>query len=490
MPGRLSKQSFLNSLACPRLGWYSRLETPPVQLVPDQGTVAERLPVEEAKDIHERSRSLFLDAPLVSRPGFDAACGQTLDLLDRPSTTAVLDAAFGTSTCRARADVLVRTADSWYLYKVKDATWYTNEIVDELAYEWMVIDASGVSLSGASVLLESDKYRSGASDRALFASPMDLTSQVFARASEFKKLLPQLDAATRASAAPAPRLIPHCRRCPLLRSCVGAGISNHIVELPHLSAAQLQRLAAHGYRAIADIPDSTSLTKRQAIVWRSVTSGRPILTGDLKGHLSGIQWPAYYLDLETVSTAMPLFPDVAPFEQLPFLYAIRTCDRPGSLLEHRAFLSSQDRTGIRELADRLLQDVGSEGSILVYSEYQIRVIRALALRFPGLADALRRLLGRTFVMEPIIHQDFYHPAFHGRTSLRSVVQALVPGFTYIDLEIEDAASARASFAFLVKGDYYSPARAPLIRRDLYAYCARDTLALVRVHEALQDLAGS
>ncbi len=484
MPGRLSTHSFLNSVVCPRLGWFSRLETPPVQLDPERGTVADRLKSDEAQDIRERARTLFPNAPLVSRLAYDAACWQTQDLLDLASTSAILDAAFGTSTCRARADVLMRTGDSWYLYRVKDTTYYTDEIVDELAYEWMVIDATGVNLSGASVLLESDSYRVGMPDRALFASPTDLTSRVAKRATEFKHALPQIDAVTRAAEPPTPRLIAHCRLCPLFRSCTGAGVANHIMELPHLSPRQLQRLLDRRYQAITDLPDSTLLTKRQETVWQSVTSGQPVVTGDLKSDLGAMTWPVRYLDLETVSTAMPLFPDVAPLEQLPFLYSTRLCDQPGSLRGHNAFLSPSDRNGVRELAERLLQDLGTEGTIIVYSQYQTRVIRGLALRFPDLAVALRALLQRTTILETIVRRDFYHPGFHGRTSLRSVAQALVPGFTYIDLEIEDEALASASYASLVKGDYYSPARAPLIRRDLYAYCARDTLAVVRVHEAL------
>ena len=459
-----------------------------MQLAPQQGTVAERLRGEEAQDIHERARTLFPDAPLVSRRAYDAACGQTADLIDRASTSAILDAAFGTATCRARTDALVRTADSWYLYRIKDTTCYSDEIVDELAYEWMVIDATSVNLSGASALLVSDKYRADMPDRALFTSPMDLTNRVAERATEFKHALPRIDAVTRATEPPTPRLIPHCRRCPLFRSCTGAGVPNHIMELPHLSPRQSQTLLDHGFRAVTDLSDSTLLTKRQATVWQSVTGGQPVVTGDLQGHFGALMWPAHYLDLETVSTAMPLLPDVAPFEHLPFLYSIRTCDQPGNMQSHKAFLSPHERNGVRELAERLLQDLGTEGSILVYSGYQTRVVRGLALRFPDRARALRELLRRMVAVEPVVRHDFYHPGFHGKTSLKSVAQALVPGFTYIDLEIEDEASASASYAYLVKGDYYSSARAPLVRRDLYAYCARDTLALVRLHAALRNLA--
>jgi len=74
-------------------------------------------------------------------------------------------------------------------------------------------------------------------------------------------------------------------------------------------------------------------------------------------------------------------------------------------------------------------------------------------------------------------------------SLQAILPALVPGFSYIDLEIEESTTEAATFAYLARGGYYSEERAPLARRDLAAYCARDTLALVRMHEALHTLAG-
>jgi len=38
--------------------------------------------------------------------------------------------------------------------------------------------------------------------------------------------------------------------------------------------------------------------------------------------LETVSWPAYCLDFETVMTAIPLFPDIAPYTQLPTQYSI------------------------------------------------------------------------------------------------------------------------------------------------------------------------
>jgi hypothetical protein len=212
-----------------------------------------------------------------------------------------------------------------------------------------------------------------------------------------------------------------------------------------------------------------------------------VIAGDLRSALDGVVWPVCYLNLETMGTVLPLFAALSPFEQMPFLYSVRTLDAPGGAPAHRGFLATHERDGSRELAERLLQDLGSEGSIVVYSVHQNRVIRWLERRHPDLSEALARLRTRTVSLRSTIRQSLFHPEFHGSSAMKTVVAALVPGFTYIDLEIEDTRTASASFAYLARGRYYSATRAPLIRRDLYAYGARNTLALVRIHEALRRI---
>ena len=66
----------------------------------------------------------------------------------------------------------------------------------------------------------------------------------------------------------------------------------------------------------------------------------------------------------------------------------------------------------------------------------------------------------------------------------------MPGFGYADLgEIHNGAQATVQLARIIAGDCDADAEQRL-RAALRAYCARDTEALVRVHEALRTLAAS
>jgi hypothetical protein len=84
----------------------------------------------------------------------------------------------------------------------------------------------------------------------------------------------------------------------------------------------------------------------------------------------------------------------------------------------------------------------------------------------------------------------YHPDFLGSFSLKSVLPALVPDLTYKSLKVNDGETAAALlYRLLFLGEPSAPKKRQALRRDLMAYCAMDTLALVRLKERLDELAG-
>ncbi len=72
--------------------------------------------------------------------------------------------------------------------------------------------------------------------------------------------------------------------------------------------------------------------------------------------------------------------------------------------------------------------------------------------------------------------------------MKAVAPALVPGFSYDDLEgISDGNAASDAFLAIAQG---AAADETALRRALLAYCERGTLAMVELHRALRRRAGS
>ena len=83
----------------------------------------------------------------------------------------------------------------------------------------------------------------------------------------------------------------------------------------------------------------------------------------------------------------------------------------------------------------------------------------------------------------MIRRYYYHPEFYGSFSLKAVLPALLPEMGYESLAIREG--NLASLAYFRMLDPLMPAEEKgKIKGDLLAYCAHDTLALVRIREEL------
>jgi len=186
-------------------------------------------------------------------------------------------------------------------------------------------------------------------------------------------------------------------------------------------------------------------------------------------------------------TAIPLWPDIAPYEQIAVQYSIHICERCGKIIRHIDFLADPHQDCRYELANRLIEDLKGEGSIITYSSFEKTTITKLSRTFPDLSDDLQSLINRIVDLEQCI-KCVNHPEFCGRTSIKVVLPVLVPDLSYEGLEIADGDTALVTFAMMAQGKM-DTGEMEQKRAALLEYCKRDTLAMVRLHEVLHRFGG-
>src|SRR5262249_43122684 len=151
-----------------------------------------------------------------------------------------------------------------------------------------------------------------------------------------------------------------------------------ILNLPRLSRKTFDSLKRQNITTIPRIPADHRLTDAQRRVRQAVVSRKPVFSKPgLAQFLKQVVWPAFYLDFETVKTALPLYPGVKPHEQVVTQYSIHVCRAPGKVIEHREFLADPLRDSRRELAERLLDDLAGDGRIIVYSGFEKTTLTGL-----------------------------------------------------------------------------------------------------------------
>ena len=84
---------------------------------------------------------------------------------------------------------------------------------------------------------------------------------------------------------------------------------------------------------------------------------------------------------------------------------------------------------------------------------------------------------------PIARAHFYHPSQKGSWSIKAVLPALCPDLKYADLDgVQDGGAAMEAYLEALAAQT-TPARKAEIEKQLLAYCALDTYALVRLWAA-------
>ena len=213
-----------------------------------------------------------------------------------------------------------------------------------------------------------------------------------------------------------------------------------------------------------------------------IRSGEPRVSAGL-AQLDAVSWPAYYLDFETVSPTLPWFDQDGAHEQHPFQFSVHVCDAPGHVVAHHEYLAQCEGDWRRDFVERLLDVLGDAGSVVVYTDFEKKVLNAMANPFPDLADRIAMVIRRIFDLHAVVKSGYCHPGFQGRTSIKKVLPVMVPELGYEGMAVNEGNSASGVFGLMRVGVYHEES-VEQHRRDLLEYCKLDTLAMVRVHEEL------
>jgi predicted RecB family nuclease len=220
-----------------------------------------------------------------------------------------------------------------------------------------------------------------------------------------------------------------------------------------------------------------------------VQTGEPWYDSDgLKAQLAKLSYPIAYLDFETLNPAIPRFAGTHPYQQIPFQWSAHIQQQASEEPQHYEFLATNANDPRREFVTSLFAALPETGSIVVYhQQFEETRLAELAALLPEFAERIRNIQARLWDLLPIVRNHVYHPAFAGSYSLKAVLPALVPEMSYGGMEVANGQDAGIAWESLVR-DGLDRGEREKIRKALLAYCALDTLAMVRLLETLRAVA--
>jgi predicted RecB family nuclease len=485
--GIISKSDWLAAAECLKKAWLGlRTET---SVAPSE---AELFRMEQGQSIGKLARDLYPKGIFVSQRGGKGAAEITQELVADLSIETLFEATFNGAPFVARADIMTRQNGAWHVLEVKSSFSDTSrlvDLVDDLAYTVFVLKRAGQRIAKASLVVLARSFRFGDSSDQLFQT-IDKTEEVEICIAKYEDKADAIGRALFDTASPKPLLVSSCRSCDFFHEqCLGFGIARTVLEIPGLHYKKLKKLSETGIVNLASVTEDLGLNERQLRAKLGALSGTLIVEPGLRAELASIDWPCHYLDFETVATVLPLYEGHGCHRQVLTQFSIHHHSDINSEPTHNEYLADAMKDCEGELAEALIEALGDTGSIVVYSDFEKTRIKALQTTFPDYAERLEAILRRLKNFLPLIESHVYHPDFQGSFSIKKVLPALVPELSYEGLEVADGDTAITRFARMARGEI-SDSQIPSVRQQLLDYCKMDTLAMLRLHQALHRLAGN
>ena len=486
----LSKSRYLSGDQCHLRLWYDSYErdlAPPpdasLQTVFDTGHEVGQLACERHPGGHNIEHDHW---------HIGDALEETRQVIEAGTAPALFEPAFRHRGVLVRVDILERLpGGGWRLGEVKSTTRLKDVNIPDVAVQLWVLRGVGLDVREAEVVTLNREYVYDGIRLDLDAlfKRHPVTDEVEALQETVGTRVGEMLAMLARPAAPDVPPGGHCftpYHCPYYGHCTRDFVwpDHGVGELPSLHPNRRAQLEEAGIEEVRDIPAEFPLTSLQRIVRRAVREQRAIVHGNISAALARLTPPVRYLDFETFAPAIPRFAGTSPYDALPFLFSVHT-EHPGVPLEHTDYLHDRDDDPRPHIADRLIAAVGTEGSICSYSHYERTVLKELAAAVPERADELAAVSGRLFDLLPVVRNTYYHPEFHGSFSIKNVLPVLVPGMDYDDLDIPDGRTASAQYMQALRSAEQQERQQTF--DSLRAYCERDTLAMVRLRQALDAL---
>ena len=484
---RLSKSRFVAGTQCHKLLWWKVHEPGAVELQPDK-VLQDRF--DQGRQVEGIARGHFAGGVLIDLPhdAVERRLRETRDALDR-GAAAIFEAGFLADNTFVAADVLQRDANGYRLIEVKSSSEVKDDHIPDAAVQVHVLRQSGVDVRHAEVMHLNKEFRFP--DRGDLFVREDVTERVEAAVPGVPgEIATQL--AILEGPLPDVPIGAQCfepRECPFMARC-WPDRPDHIMRLYNVGPKRGCDYMTLGIHTIADIPPTQKLPPAAKRQIRALEERRLIVEPGLARALAPFSGRLGFLDFETISRAVPVWPEMAPWEQAAAQFSYHETRGDGTY-SHVGYLAEGPHDARPGLARAMLEATAGAERVVMYTPFERTRIRSLQHAVPALATDLKLLEAKLIDLHPVIRDHVYHPDFLGSFSLKYVLHPLVPELTYSDLVIVDGLVASVEIArLLFVAHKISQAERDRVRQDLLNYCERDTWAMVKLLERLRELAGA
>ena len=481
----LSKSRYLNGLQCPKLLWIAINEP---ERIPEPDAATQHI-FDQGHLVGELAKKLFPGGIDIPAEHFMDNIKETKDLLCQRKP--LFEGGFLAGNLFARADILNPVNEGeWDIIEVKSSTSVKDVNIHDVAFQKYCYEQAGLEINRCFLMHINNQYvRNG-----------DIAPQELFKIDEITDLVEEISHGIHdridnmfediaRERCPEIGIGLHCRdpyEC-ALADCWDFLPGQNIFNL-YYGGKKCFALYDSGIFTVKEIPDSYKLNGKQCIQRDCEISGQPYIDKEaIREFLDGLEYPLYYLDFETFSTAVPIFDGTKPYQNIPFQFSLHIQTSSGAAPVHHWYLADGPQDPRPELLASLRKSLGPSGSVIAYNKsFEERALNEMANAFPEYADWVAGVTSRLEdLIVPFRAFTYYHPSQKGSGSLKKVLPA-VTGQGYEGMAIADGGEASLKYLDITFSETAIEEREKT-REDLLAYCGLDTEGMVRIVERLMEL---
>lgn len=416
---------------------------------------------------------------------------QTKELLkNRPNI--ITEASFNYNNNFCSVDILKNNLDGIEIYEVKSSTEVSDIYLDDVAYQYYILNNLGFYIKKACIVYINNKYiRQEELDLNKLFNIEDVTEIAKSKQQEIKKNINELNKYMEENKENEPKddIGIKCFKpyeCEFWEYCTKNLPKPNVFDIK--GGMHLDKKFEKYYEGKISFDDlqNENLNSKylEQIEFEINDLQSKIDKEAIKEIMKSLKYPLYFLDYETYQVAIPEINGTKPYQQLPFQYSLHIIREKGAEIEHREFLADiNDKDFIRHFAESLIKDIPDNGSVIIYNKaFEPARNREIAKMYPDLEDELERI-NRNMIdfLEPFKQRKYYTKEMQGSASIKYVLPALYPNDPELDYHnlpvVHNGGEASETFLSLKEK---SKEEQEKIRQGLLVYCKLDTYAMVKI----------
>ena len=479
--------------------------------------------------VQVEARSRFPGGVLIDAPywDFSLAHQQTKQALKLHSPY-IYEAFFQVKKFIARVDILELKEREFNIIEVKSALSVKQDHILDLAIQRYILNECKAPVRHC-YLLHLNRECTYPDLNQLFVQE-DVTDQVEEMQDQVRETMLHFKEILNSKKIPNVDIGNHCFKpypCRFMDQCWTNIPSPNVFSIPslgELSWKYYNKKQIHLKDVLED-----DLTPRQKVFKRVHLTGQPYINKEaIQKELSKWEEPLYFLDFETLGSAIPRFDQTKPFQHIPFQYSallargLSDANKSNSknkcalkinifqnnclsslneyqdylkqnqlyedsfndqklVIEEDHYLHPNSNDPRRDLAERLVRFIGFEGSVVAYyKEFESLRLKELANLFPDLSERLISMSSRLVDPLPLLRENVCFKEFGSSWSIKSVAPVLLgSNWRYSLLGVSDGLMAQNGFEEMISMEDGS-SKKEILKNNLILYCRQDTWCLLGI----------